>query len=145
MTAHLIEAALHVALNAHMGQTDKGGQPYIWHPIRVALSCKTDAERIVALLHDVVEDGGAGTWESLQEAFPPEITEAVDCLTRCKGEPYETFIDRCASNELAAAVKLADLADNMDLSRIPNPSESDLARVEKYRRAVDVLMRSICQ
>jgi len=139
MTAHLIESALRIAINTYMGQVDKGGQPYIWHPIRVALACKTDAERIVALLHGVVEDGGPGTWECLQEAFPTEIAEAVNGLTRREGEDYEAFIDRCASNELATEVKLADLADNMDLSRIMAPSPAVLARVEKYRCAVGVL------
>ena len=145
MTKHLIEFAMHMAANAHMGQTDKGGHAYIWHPIRVALACKTDEHRIVALLHDVVEDSGFGTMRAIEESFPPEIAEAVDCLTRRKGEAYEAFIDRCASNDLATVVKLADLADNMDLTRIANPSAADHARVVKYGHAVGVLMGSKAQ
>ena len=145
MTEHMIEAALRMATSVHMGQTDKGGAPYILHPLRVMMACETDAERVVALLHDVVEDGGSGTWEVIEESFPSEIAEAVDCLTRRKGEAYEAFIDRCASNDLATVVKLADLADNMDLTRIPNPSAADHARVVKYGHAVGVLRGSEAQ
>ena len=139
MTSDL-ECAIQTAMHAHRGQVDKGGAPYILHPLRVMLACKTELQKTVAVLHDVVEDSAIPI-AMIVENFGYEVGKAVDALTRRDGESYEEFIQRCRDNDIAREVKLADLADNMDLSRLPNPMPSDLVRLQKYRAAVEVLNR----
>lgn len=132
-----LEKAILIATTAHQGQVDKAGSPYILHPLRVMFSCKTEDEQICAVLHDVIEDT-AVTLEDLRAAgFKEEILNALNALTKRKNETYDEFINRVIQNQLACHVKLADLSDNMNLSRIPKPSEEDYKRIEKYRRAVD--------
>jgi len=133
---NLADRALIIAVAAHRGQTDKGGAPYIWHPIRVALNFDTDDLRLVALLHDVLEDSDFDE-AGLRRVFGDTITDAVVAMTKISGQSYSEFIEQCAANPLAKAVKLADLADNMDASRLPQPlSDADVARIEKYAKAV---------
>ena len=136
---HLLEDAIAYAARCHRGQVDKAGQPYILHPIRVMLRVRTEAERIVGVLHDVVEDTEATMEDLKRMGLPDEILEAIDLVTRHRDESYEEFIDRLKSNSLARRVKLADLEDNLDLSRLPDPSASDLARLEKYKRVREEL------
>ena len=123
----LLEHAMITAAGAHMGQLDKGGQPYILHPIRVMLQCGSTEERAAALLHDAAELAAEG--------FPREVLEAVVCLTRVRDEDYAVYIERVCGNRLAAAVKLADLTDNMDLNRLPGLTQRDFQRLERYIRA----------
>jgi (p)ppGpp synthase/HD superfamily hydrolase len=130
-----LDQAIALAAHAHRGQRDKGGAPYILHPLRVMMDMTTDEERIVAVLHDVLEDAPL-LWSAEKVralGFSEAVMDALDCLTRRKGESYAEFIDRAASNPIARVVKIADLCDNSDLSRIPNPSLADYARREKYR------------
>jgi len=131
--------AIVLAAQHHEGQTDKGGNPYILHPLRLMLQASTDEERIVALLHDVVEDTALTLDDLRCEGFSKQIVEAIDRLTRRPGESYDQFIERIKGNDLARRVKILDLEDNSDLSRIPNPSEVDKRRLEKYRKALSVL------
>lgn len=138
MTAPL-QRALEIAVVHHGDQQEKNGQPYAFHPIRLALQMKTDAERIVALLHDIVEDTNMTLDDLADEGFAPEVVEAVRLLTHTPSEDYDAYIARIATNPLARKVKLADLADNMDLSRIPSPTDRDRARMEKYKRAFATL------
>ncbi len=134
-----VEHAIALAARAHAGQLDKAGVPYIFHPIRVMLRMTTDDERMAAMLHDVVEDCG-WTLEGLaSEGFSRSVIEAVDALTKRPGEDYEAFVLRASENTIARKVKLADLADNSDPARISHPTERDRARLEKYRRAAEVL------
>jgi (p)ppGpp synthase/HD superfamily hydrolase len=137
-----LERAIAIAAEAHRGQTDKAGEPYILHPMRVMLRVRGETERIVAMLHDVVEDGGpAWSLERLrEEGFAAEVVEAVERLTKREGEPYEALIERAAAHPIARRVKLADLEDNMHLARIADPEEKDRARVERYRRAYERLL-----
>ena len=131
----MLKKAEETARKAHRGQVDKGGQPYILHPLRVAAGCEGTEEKIVALLHDVIEDT-ALTEEDLRTAgFSERVLQAVACLTHREGESYGAYIERICQNPLAARVKLADLSDNMNLARIPHPTEKDIARREKYERA----------
>jgi (p)ppGpp synthase/HD superfamily hydrolase len=134
-----IERAIAIAVKAHEGQADKAGAPYIYHPLRVMLSLETLEERMAAVLHDVVEDGGVTLEQLRTEGFPDAVVGAVAALTKGDGEDYEAFIRRIGPNRLARRVKLADLRDNSDLSRIANPTERDQARLEKYRRAIAYL------
>lgn len=136
-----LSLAIQIATEAHDGQVDRGGAPYILHPLRVMLAVKGDRERIAAVLHDVAEDCPAWPLERLREqSFSGAVCDALDALTRRKGEPYAEFIERCAADPIALVVKLADLKDNCDLSRIKNPTERDAERVRKYVGASMVLL-----
>lgn len=133
------ERALIFAIEAHGDQIDKGGEPYIWHPIRVALNFDKSALRAVALLHDVLEDTDV-TEQTMRLVFGDNITDAVVALTKKPDQDYPDFIRQCGENEVARLVKIADLADNMDASRLPQPlSDADVARIDKYEKAVVML------
>jgi (p)ppGpp synthase/HD superfamily hydrolase len=135
-----LERALAIAADAHQGQVDKAGEPYLLHPIRVMLRVRGEHERLTAVLHDVIEDSPAWTLERLQgEGFPEAVVRAVDLLTRREGEPYDAQVARAATDPIALRVKLADLEDNMAQSRIADPGERDRARLERYRRAYERL------
>jgi|SRR5262252_9769733 (p)ppGpp synthase/HD superfamily hydrolase len=128
----LLEKALEIAVKAHRGQKDRYGAPYILHPLRVMNRVETLREKMVAILHDVVEDT-KWTFADLQrEGFPKEVIAAVDCLTKRDKEPYDSLISRAASNPVARKVKLADLQDNMDASRLNNFTAEDAKRFTKY-------------
>jgi (p)ppGpp synthase/HD superfamily hydrolase len=131
--------AIVLAAQHHDGQTDKGGNPYILHPLRLMLQASTEDEQIVALLHDIVEDTPLTLDDLRNEGFEERIIEAIDCLTRRPDETYEQFIERIKGNDLARRVKILDLEDNCDLARIPYPGEKDMQRLEKYRKALSVL------
>lgn len=130
-----LEDTIRLALQAHRGQRDKAGQPYILHPLRVMLAMDSEAERMTAVLHDVVEDSRVTLGELRRRGFPKRVVAAVDALTRRQGETYEAFIQRLKPNPLASKVKLADLKDNMDLSRLRAPKARDLERLKRYRKA----------
>lgn len=134
-----LERALEIAKKAHEGQVDKGGAPYIQHPLRMMRRLFTEEEKIVAVLHDVVEDGGVSLSDLRDEGFSEAVVAAVDALTRRPGETYEAFVLRAASNDPGRSVKLADLRDNCDLLRIPNPTAADYERLRKYQRAIKVI------
>ena len=135
----LLALAKRIALTAHEGQVDKAGAPYWHHPAFVADHVTSPEAKVVAWLHDVVEDTEWSLDDLRTEGIWPEIVEGVDAITKRAGEAYESYLDRVKSNPFALAVKLADLTHNMDLSRIANPTEKDFARIEKYRWAVDYL------
>lgn len=139
-TMTTLERAIAIAARAHAGQVDQGGQPYILHPIRVMLKVEGELERIVAILHDVVEDTDV-TLESLRsEGFNAEVLAAVEALTKRPGESRIDAGKRAAQNTIARTVKLADNAENSDLSRIPNPTVKDLARLEEYKTVRQILL-----
>ncbi|WP_445178808.1 HD domain-containing protein [Pseudomonas sp. McL0111] len=131
-----LERAIAIAASAHAGQVDKGGAPYILHPLKVMLRMNTLEERIVAVLHDVVEDCGVSLEDLRKEGFSEEVLSAIESVTKIPGESYEDFVERAAMNPIGRSVKLADLEENSDLSRIASPSWEDLERIEKYRRAI---------
>jgi len=131
----LLENAIRIAVAAHQGQVDRAGQPYILHPLRVMARCQSQDEKIVAILHDVVEDTKLTFDDLKKEGFSAEIIQALDCVTKREGEPYEDFVRRSAGNRVAARVKLADLEDNMDLKRNEQVTPEDLPRLNKYLMA----------
>ena len=140
-----LEKAIEIALRAHAGQTDKAGAPYVLHPLRMMLRMKDPTSMMVAVLHDVVEDGPGWTFDRLaKEGIPAAVIEAVAYVTKRADEEtdYQKFILRAASHPVARHVKLADLEDNMDLGRISNPTDKDFARIEKYRGA-HALLRAL--
>ena len=130
-----LEQAIELAVKHHKGQYDKGGKPYILHPLRLLMSVDTDDEKIVAVMHDLVEDTHITIAYLRSAGFSEKVLSALDCVTNRDNEDYESFIERIAQNPLATKVKLADLEDNMDLSRISEPSKKDYKRIEKYKRA----------
>ena len=131
-----LERAIEIACQAHSGQLDKAGNDYISHPLRVMEMGQSMDEKIVGVLHDVVEDS-AWTFEQLAvEGFAPHIIDALRCVTRLSdSEPYDKFISRVKENPLATAVKLNDLTDNMDIRRLPYLSDKDVKRLKKYLKA----------
>ena len=131
----LLETAVQVAAQAHAGQNEKNGQPYILHSLRVMARVQTEEEKIVAVLHDVIEDT---TWTRAMLAereFPKHLLDVLECVTHRKGEDSDTLIARAGSNPIARRVKLADLEDNMDIRRLPRITERDRKRLNKYLRA----------
>ena len=131
-----LERAIEIATEAHQGQLDKAGKDYIGHPLRVMAMGRTLDEKIVGVLHDVIEDSD-WTFGMLQnEGFSPEVIEALRCVTKTsENENYDDFIDRIRKNPLATAVKLNDLTDNMDIRRLPYLSDKDVKRLKRYLKA----------
>lgn len=131
-----LERAIEIATEAHHGQLDKAGCNYIEHPLRVMAAGKSLDEKIVGVLHDVVEDTN-WTFEGLAaEGFSAEVIEALRCVTKLsESEPYDKFIARVKRNPLAVAVKLNDLSDNMDIRRLPYLSDKDVKRLKRYLKA----------
>jgi hypothetical protein len=136
---YLRESALKLAIAVHEGQVDKGGRPYIEHPLAVEGLVSTPKQRVVALLHDVVEDTGV-TLDDLK-CFGQQVVKAVDAITKRPGEPLNDYLIRVEANPLARAVKIADLTHNSDLSRIPNPTQKDYERVEQYQEKIAILSK----
>jgi (p)ppGpp synthase/HD superfamily hydrolase len=135
-----LERAIAIAAAAHAGQVDKAGAQYILHSLRVMLGVTTLEERIVAVLHDVCEDCPGWTFDRLRsEGFSEEILVALDAVTKRDGEAYCEFVGRAAANAIGRNVKLADLSDNCDLTRIASPTKDDFQRIEKYRRAIALI------
>ena len=130
-----LEQAISIASLAHEGQLDKGGEPYILHPLRVMMKFKDEKQRIVAVLHDVVEDTKVTIQDLILNGLDRDLANVVLILTRRRNESYDDYINRICYDELAMRVKLADLNDNMDMSRIDILTEKDYQRLAKYRVA----------
>lgn len=127
-----------IAKKAHKGQKDKGGKPYIKHPVYVAKRVKGKDAKIVALLHDTIEDTSV-TYDYIKSIFGDRIVEAVKVLTKDKNIFYEEYIAKIKQNDLARAVKIEDLKHNMDLTRLKTVTQEDLDRIEKYKYALKIL------
>lgn len=136
-----LQRAIEIATQAHKGQVDKSGKEYIGHPLRVMEMGRTEEEKIVGVLHDVVEDTD-WTFERLEaEGFSKEVIDALRCVTKvCENENYDDFIERVKTNPLAVAVKINDLSDNMDIRRLPYLSDKDVKRLKKYLKAYKKLI-----
>mgnify|MGYP003805835629 FL=1 len=130
-----LEDAIALAAGAHQGQKDKAGAPYLLHPLRLMFQVETVTERIVAVLHDVIEDSAYSLEELSNMGYPPEIIAALDCLSRRENESYDAFIARVKTNPLARKVKRTDLEDNMDKKRLKTLTHKDIDRLSKYRMA----------
>ena len=132
----LLAKAVTIALEAHKDATDKAGMPYAGHVMRVMQAGRTHDEKIVGVLHDLVEDTDWTFDMLLEEGFPTYIVDALRCVTKISDdEPYEEFIKRVKTNPLAVAVKINDLTDNMDIRRLVTITEADVQRLRKYLKA----------
>ena len=134
-----LERALTIAATAHAGQKERNGAPYILHPIRVMLAVVTPDERMAAVLHDVVEDTAVTFAQLRDEGFPAEVLEAVELLTHDDAEPYLDYVRRAGKHAVARAVKMADLRDNLDVSRLPKVTDRDRERFGRYEAALALL------
>ncbi len=130
-----VERAVQIAAQAHQGQRDKAGAPYLLHPLRLMMRMESEAAMMAAVLHDVVEDSEWTLDQLRAEGFSEEVLQAVECLTHRLGESYDEFVARVQTNAIARQVKLADLEDNMNIRRMAEITPKDLARLEKYHRA----------
>ena len=135
MNLNLLEKAISIAVQAHAGQTDKSGKPYILHVLRVMMKGKSEDEMIGGILHDLVEDTD-WTFEQLkEEGFPQHIITALELVTRKDREKYSDFIQRISGNPLAVAIKLNDLEDNMNVNRLNEVTVKDAERLSTYINA----------
>ena len=134
-----VNRALRLAYEAHQGQFDKSGVPYVFHPLHLAEQMPDEESIVAALLHDVVEDTDYSLEDLKSMGFPPKALEAVALLTHTGEEPYLRYVARIKENPIAKRVKLADLRHNSDLSRIRQVTERDRDRVEKYAAAIRLL------
>ena len=139
----LTKKAIKLMFEAHKDQTDKSGLPYVFHPFHLAEQMKDEATTVTALLHDVVEDTDY-TIEDIEElGFGEDICDALRLLTHDKSVPYMDYVRRIKENPIAAAVKIADLRHNSDLSRLDCVTDADRERVKKYWEAIRILMGSM--
>ena len=138
--SEMIAAARLIAKLAHKGQKDKAGRDYFTHPEAVAAMLETPEEKTVGYLHDTVEDTDV-TVEEIRAVFGDEIADAVALMTHTDGVPYMDYVKEIGKNPLARKVKLADLTHNMDISRIPNPTQRDYDRIEKKYKPAYVYLK----
>ena len=128
----LLSHALDLAAKYHSGTLDRYGAPYIFHPLRVMDRVSSPDEKIIALLHDVIEDCDVTPEMLLGEGFPASIVSDIDRLSRREGEDYDVYISRVMTSQRAARVKIADLEDNMDIRRMNSIEQVDLERLRRY-------------
>ena len=134
-TTKLLDKAALICVTKHAGQCDKAGSAYFQHPVRVAMRCRTDEEKIVALLHDTIEDTDVTPEYLLAEGFPQTIVDGILSVTKRDGESYEDFVARAKRNPLGRVVKLHDLEDNLDIFRLTVLDADMAARYNKYLAA----------
>lgn len=137
----MLEKAIAIAVEAHRGQIDKAGKPYILHPMRVMLAGKTEEEMICGILHDVIEDTPVSLEMLAQEGFSQTILDALALLTHEPSLPYQEYIEAIATNPLATRVKLNDLNDNMNRDRLSHFTQADERRWQKYKKSQEYLLR----
>ena len=140
-----LERAIEIAVSAHKGVKDKGGNPYILHPLRVMLSLNSEEEKIVGVLHDVVEDAEDWTFEKLQdEGFSTQILEGLQSVTKTsEDENYDEFVQRALANAIGRQVKIADIKDNLDVTRLDILTEKDMKRLQSYKKSLMTLQSGI--
>lgn len=135
----LMERAIKLAEKYHEGQFDKGGYPYIEHPLRVMSGVESIDEKVVAVLHDVLEDCDISKEQLIKEGIPEYLVKKLEILCKGKNEKYFDYIDRIKADPLTIKVKLSDLKDNMNLKRLKEVNEKDIKRLEKYKKAKEIL------
>ena len=137
----LTKKALKLSFETHKDQVDKTGMPYIFHPFHLAEQMDDEISTVCALLHDVVEDSQITFENLLQMGFPHEVIEVLKLLTHEKSVPYMQYVEKIATNPIAKKVKIADLRHNSDLTRLNVVDETALNRANKYKRALDILLK----
>lgn len=138
-----LEQAISLAAKQHEGQVDKANAPYILHPLRVMLNVPTIEHKIVAVLHDILEDTETTIEDLYQFGFQEHIIDAIVALTKKQGETRLEAAQRARQNPIARVVKLADINDNMDLYRIQSPTVKDFERLKEYQQVRDLLLQNV--
>ena len=136
----MTKTALELCFKAHKDQKDKSGMPYVFHPFHLAEQMSDEPTTVVALLHDVIEDTDYTLDDLAAMGFDGQVLDAIALMTHADGVPYMDYVAEIKKNPIARAVKLADLRHNSDMSRLDAPTERDLERAEKYRRAIELLL-----
>ncbi|HEX6385152.1 MAG TPA: GTP pyrophosphokinase [Anaerolineae bacterium] len=136
---NLLEKCIKFALEVHAGQTDRYGLPYILHPLHLMSQMDTEVEMMAAVLHDVIEDSETTLDDLRQLGLPEEVVEVVSLLTHDEADSYDDYVRKLKLNAVARKIKLADLAHNMDIRRMDKVTEKDAVRLDKYRRAWEIL------
>ncbi len=139
----LLQRAIAIATKAHEGQVDKAGHPYLAHPLFVMKNVNSLEEKIVAVLHDAVEDSELTFDELRSEGFPEVIVLAIAAITKIEGEAYAAYLERVIANAIALRVKIADVTHNLDIRRIANPTEADFQRIAKYKKVLNQLCAAL--
>ena len=129
-----LKDSIALATKYHKGQVDKGGKPYINHPIRVMKKMMFEDEKMVAVMHDIVEDTSITLQDLKDMGYNSYIVNSIDCLTKRDGESYDKFVERTLTDTMASYVKLADLEDNMDTNRLIQLTNEDKKRLKKYKQ-----------
>ena len=137
----MIDKAIKIVEQAFHDKVDKGGHPYLHHLIRVGGKLEKTDEIVVGLLHDLLEDCEEWTEDDLRLEFPTNIVDAVVCLTKIKGEKYSDYLNRVKNNPLSLVVKISDLEDNMDITRLKELTSKDFERLQKYHKAYNELKK----
>jgi (p)ppGpp synthase/HD superfamily hydrolase len=137
----MIDKAIKIVEQAFHDKVDKGGYPYLHHLIRVSGKLEKTDEIVVGLLHDLLEDCKEWTEDDLRLEFPTNIVDAVVCLTKIKGEKYSDYLNRVKNNPLSLVVKISDLEDNMDITRLKELTSKDFERLQKYHKAYKELKK----
>ena len=140
-----LEKAIALAATQHAGQLDKGGQPYILHPLRLMLQFSNPTLQIIAVLHDILEDTSTTAEDLKALGFSAEIIKSIQALTKQTSESRLQAAKRTTLNPLATQVKYVDVLDNMNLSRIKNPPAHDFARLEEYKVVLEILKQAKTQ
>lgn len=134
-----LEDVIQIALTAHRGQTERNGDPYILHALRLMVGFQDEHCRMAAVLHDVVEDTEVTLEELVEKGLPAPVAEAVELLTHKPEDSYEDYVARLGKNRIARKVKLADLMDNSNVHRLPEVFERDCVRLNRYKAALATL------
>lgn len=133
-TMRTLEKAIIIATNAHMGQFDKAGAPYILHPLRVMMRMTTIKGKIVAVCHDLIEDTDVTLKDLVSEGFSDDVVVAIDCMTKCEHETYNQYLNRVISDKLASECKLEDMRDNSNIYRLNKVRDKHLRMIAKYHK-----------
>jgi len=139
----LLERAIAIAAKAHEGQVDKAGNPYLDHPLFVMKNVNSLEQKIVAVLHDAVEDSELTLEQLRSEGFPEVLVSAIAAITKIEGEAYAAYVERVIANPIALRVKIADVTHNLDIRRIANPTEADFQRIAKYQKVLNQLCAAL--
>jgi len=139
----LLQQAIAIAAKAHEGQVDKAGKPYLDHPLAVMENVNSLDQKIVAVLHDAVEDSELTLEQLRSEGFPEVLVSAIEAITKIEGEAYATYLERVIANPIALPVKIADVTNNLDLRRIAHPTEADFQRIAKYKKVLSQLRAAL--
>lgn len=139
----LLQRAIAIAAKAHEGQVDKAGNSYLDHPLFVMKNVNSIEQKIVAVLHDAVEDSELTLEQLRSQGFPEVIVSAIEAITKIEGEAYAAYLERVIANPIALRVKIADVTHNLDIRRISNPTEADFQRIAKYKKVLSQLRSAL--